>query len=244
MKTSGIQASRKVGSTSRSRSVRWFVAVVAGCAGIVAAGLAGQPFPDDPTWVLCLGGIGLLAGATSVRFPKLGTSFAPTEPFVLVGLCVAGPWAAVAVAVAAVPGRLMIGRMRPLQFAFNVFASLASAGGAALAFLGSGGLPGAEPSTQMLPLLIAAAVFLLLNGSLVAAVVALAENRSLVATLKSVLLRLAPASAVAPALALALVFTFDGALLWAGALAAFGFAATLLLFAIGAPGSSSRAKVR
>ena len=149
MRTSGIEAPRKVGATSRSRSVRWFVAVVAGCAALVTVSLAGEPFPDRPAMVLCLAAIGFLAGAVSVRFPQLGTSFAPTEPFVLAGLCVLGPWAAMAVAVATVFGRLMLGRMRLIQFVFNVFASVASAGVASLAFLGSGGLPGAEPSSQM-----------------------------------------------------------------------------------------------
>jgi hypothetical protein len=114
-----------------------------------------------------------LAGAFPVRFASCRTSFAPTHPFILCALALAGPFVAVLAGVAGVVGSTLRRRLPPLRFAFNVGASSCAIGISYVALRAAGGTPGADWTGLLLPLLAAATAYFVANSGLVAIAVAL-----------------------------------------------------------------------
>jgi len=197
-----------------SRALKAFVLAVDALAVLALVGLLSGPAPGNWVPLVALGAVGLLAGVASVRLPRHQTRLVPTEPFVLAGLGLIGPWGAVVVAIAPVVGRAMLGRTRAVQLAFNLGASVIAAVGASLAFFLSGGVPGAAPIDLVVPVIVAGAAFFAINSSLVAGALSLHEGRSWLRTLKRVFLGTVPANMAGPLLALALFVVIQAGLGW------------------------------
>ncbi len=158
----------------KSRKVA-YVALVDGLAVLALVALLGQHAERFGAGTFLLATLVALAGATPVRIPGMKSAVTATDPFVFTALAAYGPMPACLVAVAGVLGSAL-GRgrsVRVLPMAFNFGNVVLATALASVGYLAAGGVAGSALPQQVWPLIVATAIYFLLNTGLVAGVMAL-----------------------------------------------------------------------
>ena len=200
------------------QTLLWILAVaVAGVATLAVLGARQEAAIGWPFLALTL--TGTLAGAVSVRVPERQAHLAPTEPFLLAGLALVGPLAAMIVAGSAVLGREFVKRSRVEQFSFNMGSALCAGASASLVFDLLGGQVGMAPHRLLLPVVGAALAFSGVNAGLLAGVMATMKRQSWMAAFSGALSAARPALIASPMLSLAIMAIMGAKLGWLVALA-------------------------
>jgi hypothetical protein len=203
---------------------------VAGILSLATLTLLALPHEGDLTLAFVLAVLAFFVGLSPVRLPLLKIRLTPTHPFLLAALPLAGPQAAVAVALVGVLGATLGARRAPgaHRLLFNVGNVALATGLAALAFGLAGGSMGSRFPALFAPLAAAATVFFIVNSVLLAWMVAFTKSQPLLATWRRSFAWSSSAYLAGFPLAAALVFLYQQ---WGTGALALGLPPALLLIA-------------
>lgn len=159
----------------------YVVAVCLAGAATLAFAVARDDGPGSPAFVLLLAALAALAGTQPVSFPRHKTELTVTHPFIFVAIASLEPVEASLVAVAGLASVVwtQARHRRVLRIAFNVGSVVLATVVAWWAYAAAGGPTTGPTGARMAPLLLAAAVFFLMNTGLVTLAIAIERGHRL-----------------------------------------------------------------